>query len=203
MATTQTDEENHPLLNKAAGDAPLTPLQQIISQTYQTTAHLANHLPTGTVLAFHVLSPAFTNLGRCTAAGRAMTAALLALCSISCFLLSFTDSFCDGSRVRYGFATCRGLCVIDGLEPPPPDVAEERRLRPVDFVHAFTSLVVFAAVALVDKNVVSCFYPTPSEDAQQVLSALPAAIGFVGSGLLVAFPTTRHGIGFPVTPPPK
>ncbi|RRT67998.1 hypothetical protein B296_00038735 [Ensete ventricosum] len=179
----------------------MTAIQQAISQTYQSTAHLANHLPTGTVLAFQVLSPVFTNLGRCTESSRFMTACLLALCTLSCFLCSFTDSFYDEAtrRVRYGVATFRGLWVIDGLQPPVPELAVSHRLGLLDFLHAFTSLLVFAAVALLDKNMVSCYYPMPTDDELQVLAALPVGIGVLGSALLVTFPTTRHGIGFPVT----
>jgi hypothetical protein len=32
-----------------------------------------------------------------------------------------------------------------------------------------------------------------------VLTVLPIAIGVVGSMLFVTFPTTRHGIGFPLS----
>ncbi|XP_064943850.1 protein DMP4-like [Musa acuminata AAA Group] len=194
------DPEAQPLLNHEAGDR-ITAIQQVISQTYQGTAHLANHLPTGTVLAFQFLSPVFTTLGRCTESSRFMTACLLALCALSCFLLSFTDSFYDEAtrRVRYGVATFRGFRVIDGLQPVAPELAVSHRLGPLDFLHAFTSLVVFAAVALLDKNVVSCYYPMPTDNEFQVLTALPVGIGVVGSALLVTFPTIRHGIGFPVT----
>ncbi|URE42254.1 hypothetical protein MUK42_24955 [Musa troglodytarum] len=194
------DPEAQPLLNHEAGDR-MTAIQQAISQTYQGTAHLANHLPTGTVLAFQVLSPVLTNLGRCTESTRFMTACLLAVCALSCFLLSFTDSFYDEAtrRVRYGVATFRGLWVIDGLQPLAPELAVSHRLGPLDFLHAFTSLVVFAAVALLDTNVVSCYYPMPTDRELQVLTALPVGIGVLGSALLVTFPTVRHGIGFPVT----
>ena len=116
-------------------------------------------------------------------------------------MLSFTDSFRDaGGAVRYGFATFRGLWVIDGGAPlEDPRAAAGYRIRFLDFVHAVVSVMIFAAVALFDQNVVSCFYPVPSEDAAQVLTVLPVAIGVVGSMLFVAFPTTRHGIGFPLS----
>ncbi|BAF18236.1 Os05g0562800, partial [Oryza sativa Japonica Group] len=61
-------------------------------------------------------------------------------------------------------------------------------------------IIIIIAVALFDQNVVSCFYPVPSEGTRQVLTALPIAIGVVGSMLFVSFPTTRHGIGFPLSP---
>ncbi|CAN6462324.1 unnamed protein product [Victoria cruziana] len=179
-------------------------MQKAINQTFKSTAHLANLLPTGTLLAFQLLSPVFTNQGRCTAASRFMTASFLSLCGVSCFLLSFTDSFkCSDGTVRHGIATPRGFLVLDGdgdaggLEP---EKTAEFRIRWIDFVHAFTSLLVFAAVALLDQNVVGCFYPLPSVETREVLSSLPIGIGVLSSMLFVAFPTKRHGIGFPLTP---
>ena len=175
-------------------------IQKAISQTFKSTAHLANLLPTGTVLAFQLLSPIFTNLGRCDPASRTMTACLIALCGLSSFILCFTDSFRESSgTVRYGLATFRGLWVIDGTERLPPEVAAGYRLRAIDFVHAFVSLMVFAAVTLFDQNVVSCFYPVPSVEMEEVLTALPVGIGILGSAVFITFPTTRHGIGFPLS----
>ncbi|OEL22956.1 hypothetical protein BAE44_0016026 [Dichanthelium oligosanthes] len=198
------EQVQRPLLEKrslAVDDGGMSPMQRAISQTYQSTAHLATLLPTGTVLAFQLLSPIVTAQGHCIRANRAMAGALLALCALSCFVLSFTDSF-RGARgaVRYGFATFRGLWVIDGgAQLEDPQAAAGYRIRFLDFVHAAVSVMIFAAVALFDQNVVSCFYPVPSEDARQVLTVLPIAIGVVGSMLFVTFPTTRHGIGFPLS----
>ncbi|KAL7615764.1 hypothetical protein Lser_V15G04344 [Lactuca serriola] len=177
-----------------------TLIQKAISQTFESTAHLANLLPTGSVLAFQLLSPIFTNQGDCDPVSRAMTAALVALCGFSCFLLSFTDSFMDGKgNVCYGFATTRGLWIIDGSTILPPELAAKYRLRFIDFMHAFMSLMVFAAVALFDQDVVNCFYPSPSDETTELLTTLPVAFGVVFSMLFVAFPTRRHGIGFPIS----
>ncbi|KAG0454859.1 hypothetical protein HPP92_024151 [Vanilla planifolia] len=171
-----------------------------INQAFRSTAQLAKLLPTGTVLAFQLLSPVLTNQGRCISANRTMTACLLGLCTLFCFLHSFTDSFRDGAgNVRHGMATFGGLWVVDGPETLPPDVARNYRLRLVDFVHAFMSVMVFVAVVLIDQNVVSCFYPIPSENVKQVTAALPVAIGAVSSVMFVIFPTTRNGIGFPLS----
>ncbi|KAA3478943.1 DUF679 domain-containing protein [Gossypium australe] len=129
-----------------------------------------------------------------------MTAGLILLCGLSCFFTSFTDSFRDkDGNVCYGLATLNGLWVIDGSATLPPESAAKYRLRFIDFVHAFLSILVFAAVALFDKNVVNCFYPAPSRQAQEMLTALPVGIGVLGSMLFVVFPTTRHGIGFPLS----
>ncbi|XP_062232650.1 protein DMP6-like [Phragmites australis] len=197
-------EQQRPLLAKRSavedGGGGMSPIQRAISQTYQSTAHLAALLPTGTVLAFQLLSPIVTAQGHCIRANRAMAGALVALCALSCFVLSFTDSFRDANgAVRYGFATYRGLWIIDGGAALDPQAAAGYKLRFLDFVHAAVSVMIFAAVALFDQNVVSCFDPAPSEDTRQVLTVLPIAIGVIGSMLFVTFPTTRHGIGFPLS----
>jgi hypothetical protein len=66
-------------------------------------------------------------------------------------------------------------------------------------MHALMSILVFAAIALFDQNVVDCFYPSPSTKAQEVLTALPVGIGALCSMLFIVFPTKRHGIGFPLS----
>lgn len=200
--TRHQNEQKLPLL----GDIPKpttetrTLVQKAINQTFKSTAHLANLLPTGTVLAFQLLSPIFTNQGNCDSVSRSMTAGLVALCGMSCFLLSFTDSFRDkNGNVCYGFATFRGLWIIDGSAIPPTEEAAKYQLQFIDFMHAFMSILVFAAVALFDQNVVDCFYPAPSDETQEMLTALPVGIGVICSMLFIVFPTKRHGIGFPLS----
>ncbi|OAY81296.1 hypothetical protein ACMD2_10831 [Ananas comosus] len=174
-----------------------------LSQALAGTASLAKLLPTGTLLAFQLLTPVFTNHGSCDPAARLLTLALLLLLALSCFLASFTDSIRIPShgRVYYGLATPRGLLLFD--YPPAPDDAPDTsryRLRPVDFVHAALSVLVFGAVALRDANVLGCFYPSPQgPQAREVLDALPLGVGLLCSLLFVVFPTTRHGIGYPLS----
>ncbi|XP_072999087.1 protein DMP4-like [Typha latifolia] len=203
MANRRVDiESQQPLLGTAAAadddGNTITALEKAISRGCKSTADLAKHLPTGTVLAFQLLSPILTNQGQCHHATRAISASFLALCAISCFLFPFTDSFRDATgKLRYVFATFNGCWVVDGSSPPPPGMLAKYRIKVKDFIHGFMSLLVFAAVALYDKNVESCFYPSPSEDMKQVLAALPTAAGVIGSLLFVVFPSTRQGIGFP------
>ncbi|CAN0853196.1 Protein DMP4 [Linum grandiflorum] len=174
-----------------------TAIQQAINQTFKSTAHLANLLPTGTVLAFHLLVPVFSNEGKCVSTGRYMTMGLMALCGLSCILSSFTDSFTDkDGAVSYGFATLNGLWIIDGPGTLPPEHAGNYRLRCLDFLHALMSLLLFVAVALFDDNVVNCFYPAPSEEIKEILTALPVGIGVICSMLFALFPSKRNGIGF-------
>ncbi|KAF8391302.1 hypothetical protein HHK36_023606 [Tetracentron sinense] len=196
------DEKLRPLL----GDTPIpekppkTPVQKAIRKTFKSTAYLANLLPTGSVLAFQLLSPVFTNEGRCETISRSMTLVLVAICGVSCLLVCFTDSFRDErGKVRYGLATFRGLWVIDGSATIPPELAVVYRVRFIDFVHALLSILVFAAVALFDQNVVKCFYPTPSKETKELLIGLPVGIGVICSMLFIVFPTKRHGVGFPLS----
>ncbi|XP_020230899.1 protein DMP4 [Cajanus cajan] len=195
------DEQIQPLLrNSEVPEAERNLIQKAISQTFQSTAHLANLLPTGTVLAFQLLSPIFTNIGNCDSVSKVMTAALVSLCGASCFLLCLTDSFRDNKgNICYGLATLRGLWVIDGSTTLPPQLSAKYRLKFIDFMHAVMSVLVFAAIALFDQNVVNCFFPAPSNETQEILTALPVGIGVFGGMFFVTFPTQRHGIGFPLS----
>ncbi|KMT04595.1 hypothetical protein BVRB_8g182510 [Beta vulgaris subsp. vulgaris] len=169
---------------------------EILSQTLQSTRSLANLLPTGTILTFQLLAPAFTNQGDCNHVNRVMITTLLALCTSAVFLLNFTDSFKDRcGNVSYGFATFNGLWLVDCSVALPQRLASKYRLRALDFVHGFTSVLVFTAIALSENNTVRCYYPSPSRDLQQILIALPVGIGVASSFLFVLFPTQRHGIG--------
>lgn len=104
----------------------------------------------------------------------------------------------------YGFATFKGLFLFDYIQNPNasdhdlPDLSKYR-IRFIDGVHAVLSVLVFAAVALRDKNVLSCFFPTPKHETQEVLDIVPVGIGLICSLLFVIFPTRRHGIGYPIT----
>ncbi|KAF5744005.1 hypothetical protein HS088_TW08G00593 [Tripterygium wilfordii] len=201
----------------SSSDAPKTPgrtqsslrslPQRALSQTLTSTANLANLLPTGTLLAFQLLTPIFTKNGACDAATRPLTVILLVLLSFSCFLACFTDSvrsLSDG-QVYYGLATFKGLWLFDYYNYPDgsgsglPDLSKYR-IRFIDGVHAVLSVLVFGAVAMRDKNVLGCLYPNPNHETQEVLDIVPVGIGLICSLLFVVFPTRRHGVGYPLTP---
>nr|GMC46203.1 protein DMP3 [Ipomoea batatas]GMC80804.1 protein DMP3 [Ipomoea batatas] len=171
----------------------------------ESTAHLANLLPTGTLLAFQLLTPIFTNNGSCDAATRPMTLVLLSILALSCFLACFTDSVrARDGQVFYGFATRRGLWLFDSQAAAASGIsggADLGKFRAgfIDYVHAVLSVLVFVAIALRDKNVVSCLYPKPNHETQEVLDVVPIGIGLLCSLMFLVFPTRRHGIGFPVT----
>ncbi|MCD7466337.1 Protein dmp3 [Datura stramonium] len=202
LLPTKADNNNNN--NFVADERPPIPRQSISQRALESTAHLANLLPTGTLLAFQLLIPIFTNNGSCDTATRPMTFILLALLAFSCFLACFTDSFkAPDGQIYYGLATFKGLWIFDyqaaSISGVPSDL-NRYRAGFIDFVHAVLSVLVFVAVALRDKNVVSCFYPTPDHETKQVLDVVPIGIGVICSLLFVVFPTRRHGIGFPVTP---
>ncbi|KAF3326587.1 hypothetical protein FCM35_KLT08217 [Carex littledalei] len=181
-------EQTLPLLNPKVTEKNSidTPIQNAIRQTFKSTGHLTKLLPTGTVLAFQLLAPVFTNQGHCTQLDRYMTGCLISLCALSCFFLSFTDSFRDQTgSVRYGLATPNGFWIIDGSCTVPEEAAVGYRIRFIDVIHAVLSVFVFAAVAMLDQNVMGCFYPVPSEDTKKILKALPVGIGVAGNNRCV------------------
>ncbi|KAK4799692.1 hypothetical protein SAY86_025057 [Trapa natans] len=180
--------------------------QTALSQALTGTANLANLLPTGTLLAFQLLTPLFTSNGMCDAVTRPATVILLAVLATSCFLACFTDSIrtsADG-QVYYGFATIKGMYIFD-TEAFAAAAANGQldlrkyRLTFIDWVHAILSVLVFGAVALRDRNVVSCLYPAAGHETQEVLNIAPIGVGVLCSLLFVVFPTRRHGIGYPLT----
>ncbi|KAI8532064.1 hypothetical protein RHMOL_Rhmol11G0184400 [Rhododendron molle] len=202
-SSASSDDDNSPETPK--GHPPPPPPPSVLSQSLTSIAHLANLLPTGTLLAFQLLTPVFTNNGSCDAATRPLTFLLLLALAASCFLACFTDSFrTPDGQVYYGFATTSGMWLFDSQGASAsagtriPDLSKYR-LGFIDVVHAVLSVLVFAAVALRDKNVLTCYYPRPDHETEEVLDIVPVGIGLISSLLFVIFPTRRHGIGYPVT----
>ena len=89
---------------------PPPPQRSALSRALTSTANLANLLPTGTLLAFNLLAPTFTNHGACDATTALLTRGLLAVLALSCALASFTDSL-RGPDGRVYFFESR-LCPI-------------------------------------------------------------------------------------------
>lgn len=171
--------------------------------TLASAANLANLLPTGTVLAFQALTPSFTNNGTCQVSNHYLTTTLLALCSIICFLSSFTDSFTHHGKLYYGIATMKGLYVFNGFDEFDGEGNErvvkdfdKYKLRLVDFVHAFMSLIVFLVFAFSSSAVQGCFFPDGGEDLRALTTNLPLGVGVLSSFMFTIFPTTRRGIGY-------
>ncbi|EES14365.1 hypothetical protein BDA96_07G005900 [Sorghum bicolor] len=204
----QQQQQDQAAAAAAAGEAPPPPPPQTssaLSQALASTANLANLLPTGTLLAFNLLAPTFTNHGACDATTSLLTRCLLAVLALASALACFTDSLKsphDG-HVYYGVATRTGLWLIDyppDAPPLPTTTASCRyRLAFIDFVHAALSAAVFGVVAARDRDVVACLCgPTPRRETKELIDVLPLGVGVLCSLLFVAFPTRRHGIGYPV-----
>jgi hypothetical protein len=176
-----------PLQLKAPSPASTTTATapKAIDKTLASVANLAKLLPTGTALAFHSLSPSFTNRGACLASNRYLTAALLYLCLVSCVFFSFTDSFVGGDgKLYFGLATAKGLLVFnytgDSGDSEEEDAERTRlvfknlralRIRWVDYMHALFSAVVFLTVAFGDAAVQSCYFPDARRQQQRQAAA--------------------------------
>lgn len=57
-------------------------------------------------------------------------------------------------------------------------------------------MIVFAALVLLDRNTVGCFYPVSESTEKTLLQVLPPIVGAVSSVVFVVLPIKRHGIGY-------
>ncbi|XP_061359652.1 protein DMP2-like [Gastrolobium bilobum] len=169
----------------------------ITSKALSGAGNLIKLLPTGTVFLFQFLSPVLSNNGHCNTMNKYLSGILLVVCGLNCVFASFTDSYTgsDGKK-HYGVVTTKGLWPSSSSETVN---LSAYKLRFGDFVHALTSLSVFAVLALLDTNIVQCFYPEFESSEKALMQVLPAAIGAVTSVVFVLFPNHRHGIGYPAT----
>ncbi|GAA0172448.1 hypothetical protein LIER_26274 [Lithospermum erythrorhizon] len=214
LSTIMADHRRNPIIcsdqkNGTTSDRRIKPLklpesfsQRAISQTLESTANLASLLPSGTLLAFELLMPIFTNDGSCDTTTRPMTLVLLAILASTCFLASFTDSIeASDGQIYHGLATLKGLWIFDypaASASGIPDDLSKYRVNIIDMVHAVSSVFVFVAIALKDNNVVQCFYPSPDHSTLEILDVVPIGIGLICSLLFVVFPSRRRGIGKPL-----
>ncbi|KAG1365149.1 protein DMP2 [Cocos nucifera] len=174
-------------------------MKTVGDKTIQGVGNLIKMLPTGTVFLFQFLSPLLTNKGSCHTVNKYLTGALLIVCGISCFFASFTDSYVGSNgKVHYGVATTNGLKTFSDSDSSKKNLSKHK-LRFSDFVHAFLALIVFAVIALLNSNIVSCFYPSFESEEKKLIMALPVVIGGISSFVFMVFPSTRHGIGYPST----
>lgn len=171
--------------------------ENAVDKTFASAANLVKLLPTTTVLAFQILSPILTNGGHCHSVNKYLTGFLLGVCGISCFIDSFTDSYrAEDGTLYYGIATRSGMLTINPEINKTVDLSSYK-LTFLDFVHAVLSVLVFASVALMDPNVVGCYYSDARQDQKQLVISLPIVVGTVCSMVFVKFPSKRHGIGYP------
>ncbi|KAL1358410.1 hypothetical protein HN51_003686 [Arachis hypogaea] len=171
------------------------------TKALNSLGNLIKLLPTGTVFMFQFLIPVVTNSGHCTTLNKYLTAALLVICAFNCVFASFTDSYAGSDGLRhYALVTPKGLWpspASDGVD------MSKYKLRVGDFVHAFSSLIIFAILGLLDTNTVRCFYPGFESSEKVLVQVLPPVIGAVTSAVFVMFPDNRHGIGYPTSEDPN
>ncbi|XP_004305025.1 PREDICTED: uncharacterized protein LOC101305287 [Fragaria vesca subsp. vesca] len=193
-------------------DQPLTPppppatvkrgSNHPVHDTLAIAANLANLLPTGTVLAFQTLTPSFSNNGCCQQlSNKFLTSSVIIICAVFCFLSSFTDSFIDndnGGKLYYGIATFKGMYIFNNndMEEDMNKYLKKYRIKFIDFVHAFISLLVFLIFALTNSNVQSCFFSGVGINISELAMKLPLGAGVLSTFLFTIFPTTRRGIGY-------
>ncbi|CAG7890976.1 hypothetical protein IGI04_004198 [Brassica rapa subsp. trilocularis] len=118
--------------------------QRAMSSPLTSAANLSNLLPTGTLLAFQLLTPVFTSNGVCDHATRHyIMLDRHCLLATSCFVSSFTDSVkAEDGTIYYGFVTDKGMWVVDYPDPSGlglPDLSKYR-MRFVDWIHATLSV---------------------------------------------------------------
>lgn len=175
-----------------------------VHRTLATAANLANLLPTGTVLGFRALTPSFSNQGNCHLSNKYLTAILIGICAIACFLSSFTDSFIDSDgKLYYGIASFSGLKIFNCKYNYDNEAESDMQMQDltqykicyIDFVHAFLSVMVFLVFALSDSDVQSCYFAVGGENLKELVTNLPLGAGVLSSFLFMLFPTTRRGIG--------
>ncbi|KAK1360330.1 putative disease resistance protein NBS-LRR family protein [Heracleum sosnowskyi] len=175
-----------------------------VHRTLATAANLANLLPTGTVLGFRALTPSFSNQGSCNISNKYLTAILIGICAVACFLSSFTDSFVDSDgKLYYGIASFKGLYIFNYKYKYDNEAENDMQTQDltqyklccIDFVHAFLSIIVFLVFALSDSDVQSCYFPVAGENLNALVINLPLGAGVLSSFLFMLFPTTRRGIG--------
>ncbi|KAG0500296.1 hypothetical protein HPP92_000368 [Vanilla planifolia] len=171
--------------------------QTVGDKIFESVGDLIKLLPSGTVFAYQFLNPLVTNHGRCNRFEKVLDVVLLIACGLSCAFSCFTDSYvaADG-RVYYGIVTPKGLHPFSDPDAAQRDLSGYR-LRPADFVHAAVSVAVLATVAVLDSYTVACLFPGLVAAQPMLVKVLPAAVGAVASGVFVAFPNKRHGIGYP------
>ncbi|KAL5701565.1 hypothetical protein ACHQM5_026889 [Ranunculus cassubicifolius] len=174
-----------------------TPQQTMSQKAFTGLGDLIKLLPSGTFFLFLFLNPVVTNNGKCNATNRYLTGILLGVCGFSCAFSWFTDSYIDSNGVnQYGIVTRKGLFALSDSVLVD---SSNYKLRLGDFVHAFISVFVFAIVALLDANIVQCFYPSFQSTQQVLFMVLPPIAGVISSSVFVMFPNKRHGIGHPTS----
>ncbi|BFG15870.1 hypothetical protein CerSpe_021440 [Prunus speciosa] len=197
-----SDDQKHQLNATVTQSNPAVDKMKINkNQKLSTAGSLANLLPTGTVLAFQALTPSISYNGRCHTFNKYLVAIVILVCSVICFVSSFTDSLPWEGKVYYGVATSTRLHVLnddDNETLTNNDIQQELKKLKVqtrDFIHAFMSVFVFLIFAFSSSEVQGCYFPKSRELEYSLVIYLPLVVGLFSSFLFSIFPTKRRGIG--------
>ncbi|CAI9118662.1 OLC1v1020258C1 [Oldenlandia corymbosa var. corymbosa] len=168
------------------------------SITLTGLGNLIRLLPTGTVFFYQFMNPILTNNGSCSSTNKIFSSLLFAVCGLSCFFSTFTDSYKDDQgNLHYGIATFKGFWPTSSDPSSTTSIDfKSYRLQVGDFVHALLSLIVFCVLSLLDNNTVHCFYPSFESSEKALMMALPPVIGSVAGAVFTTFPMRRRGVGY-------
>ncbi|PUZ61023.1 hypothetical protein GQ55_4G237000 [Panicum hallii var. hallii] len=214
QTTTKTDDPNNASSNIAPRLALLRDRDDrdnkgnvAAEKVLSVSANLAKLLPSGAVLVFQTLSASFTNQGSCNTANKWLSALLVGFLTAACIFLTFTDSIVHDNRIYYGVALPGRLKVFALsraeerrlLRVLKKDLVE-RRLKTLDWVHAFFTAIVFLSIAMGDVGLQKCFFPDLDSlnmrNVKELLRNAPLGLALLSSFVFMIFPTTRHGVGF-------
>jgi len=168
-----------------------------------SSASLMQLLPTGPVLAFQTLAASFTNQGKCYRSKFWLTVWLVVFLGATCIFSSFTDCVQDlkTKKAHRGVALpgrlhIIGMSMTDQAAQFDRKELKERRLKTVDWIHAFFTAVVFLTIAGSDVGLQNCFFPNANDDTKQLLKNLPLGMAVMSSFVFMVFPTTRNSMCF-------
>ncbi|GLJ42799.1 hypothetical protein SUGI_0887440 [Cryptomeria japonica] len=170
-----------------------------------TLSNLSKVLPTGVLFVFEAFSNLIASDKTCGKWNKILVASFLGILAITSFILSLTDTFKDDStgkvQVHYGIATKTGLVTIASSKSKiKPPLETDYKLKFMDLLHSSLAVVVFVVLALTDKNIVNCLYPSAEDSINKLLEAMPLIVSFVSCVVFSLFPSKRQGISHPVTP---
>lgn len=171
------------------------------------SANLAQLLPSGAVLVYQTLSASFTNQGACNTANKWLSGLLVGFLTAACIFLTFTDSIFHDGKIYYGVALAGRLKIFALSRKEEKQLLKdlkkelvERRLKTLDWVHAFFTAIVFLSIAMGDVGLQKCFFPDLDSDhmknVKELLRNAPLGLALLSSFVFMIFPTTRHGVGF-------
>ncbi|TKW21035.1 hypothetical protein SEVIR_4G188100v4 [Setaria viridis] len=215
QASSSNEGDNNPTVTKKnIGDGVVLPNDDrankgnlAAEKVLSVSANLAKLLPSGAVLVYQTLSASFTNQGSCNTANKWLSALLVGFLSAACIFLTFTDSIVHDNKIYYGVALAGRLKIFALSRTEEKRLLRvlkkdlvERRLKTLDWVHAFFTAIVFLSIAMGDVGLQKCFFPDLDSDhmknVKELLRNAPLGLALLSSFVFMIFPTTRHGVGF-------